>query len=201
MKTKNEFKIRASGASNIMGVKALGKTGETYLKEWTKQQLYKRRKDISSKYLTKGLEMEDAAIEFVANELFNGAMMFKNEEYFNNDFFTGTPDLIHDNKIIDIKCSWDCFTFPLFETELPDKNYFYQMQVYMELTGLEQAEVIYCLMNTPESLLYGQSEDLHNYDNIKNEHRIKRFTVLRDQEVIDKLKSRVIESRGYIKTL
>lgn len=201
MKIDKLFKIRASGGSNIMGVKALGKTGESYLKEWAKQELYGRRKDISSKYLTKGLEMEDEAIELLSNELFDGALMFKNEAFFESDYFTGTPDLIFDNKIIDIKCSWDCFTFPLFENDLPTKDYFYQMQIYMDLVGLEKAEVIYCLMNTPQDLLYGQDENLHKYDNLDPKLRLKRFEILKDEKVIDKLKSRVLESREYLKQI
>lgn len=201
MKTKNNFRLRASASSQIMGIKALGKTGHSFIEGWVKEQVYGRRKHLSNKYLDKGNACENEAIELVSSECFDGAMMFKNEEFFRNDYFTGTPDLIHDGKIIDIKCSWDAFTFPLFEKELPTKDYFYQMQVYMQLTGLDKAEVIYCLMNTPEDLIYKENPEDHNYDNIETKYRIKRFEVLRDDEVIEKMKSRVIESREYIEKL
>jgi hypothetical protein len=36
---------------------------------------------------------------------------------------TGTPDVILEDKIIDIKNSVDCFTFPLNEKELKNKAY------------------------------------------------------------------------------
>jgi hypothetical protein len=201
MKVEKDFKIRASAASNIMGVKALGKTGQSYLQEWVKEQVYGRRKQISSKYLLKGLEMEDKAIELLSNELFDGAMIFKNEEHFESDYFTGTPDIIFNDKIIDIKCSWDCMTFPLFETELPSKEYFFQAQVYMDLVGVEKYEVIYCLMDTPDDLLYGDDPTYHQYSNVPTEYRIKRFNIDRDEEAIDKLKARVLESREYINSL
>lgn len=201
MKTTSKFRLRASASGQIMGIKGMGKTGYSFLQTWVKEQIYGRCKNIDNKYLKKGIAMEDDAINFVSKELFDGALLFKNEEFFRDDYFQGTPDLLHDGTVIDIKCSWDAFTFPLFENDLPTKDYYYQLQVYMELTGYEKAEVIYCLMNTPEDLLYGEDEKDHNFDDVDVEYRIKRFEVLKDDKVIEKMKERVLESREYIETL
>ena len=109
-----EFKIRASQCSKIMGQKALGKTGETYVKEWLIEQIYNRKKSISNKYLTKGILMEQDGIDMYAKHNLLDTLI-KNEQYFENDFMCGTPDLILEDKIVDIKSSWDCFTFPIYD--------------------------------------------------------------------------------------
>jgi len=126
------FKIRASGSGNLMGVKGLGKTGESYLQQWTKEQLYGRRKFMTNKYVEKGLIMEDASLDYIAEHLGYG-MLVKNEDYFENEYFTGTPDVILNNHLIDVKNSYDCFTFPLFFNGVPNKDYYWQAQVYMAL--------------------------------------------------------------------
>ena len=43
------FKIRASACGYIMGKKGLGKTGETYCKNWLKGKVYDRQVEIKSK--------------------------------------------------------------------------------------------------------------------------------------------------------
>lgn len=214
-----DFKIRASGASNIMGVKALGKTGQNYLQTWYKEKLYNRRKEFSNKYTEKGLIMEDNSIDFVAEQLDYG-MLIKNEDFFSNDFMKGTPDVILNDHIIDVKNSWDCFTFPLFETEI-DNAYYWQAQVYMELVGVEKYKLIYTLMDTPMHLIEkeayfwcknnGMDEldeavlnkfiDKMTYKNIPDIQKIKVFDIERNQEDIYNIVSRVEESRNYLETI
>lgn len=193
-----EFKIRCSAIGQIMANSRtkgqLSKTALTYVDQWLKEQIYNRRKDIYSKYLEKGLTVEDESIEFIANNLDYGFLV-KNEEYFENDFLTGTPDVIIKDEVIDLKNSWDCFTFPLLANNLPNKDYFYQLQGYMALTGKPKAKLIYTLMSTPEDL----GND--NYDDIDAKYRIKVFEVERDEEVIAKIKERVEEIRQYISKL
>ena len=68
MKIK-QFKIRASASGKIMAARGLGKTGETYLQEWLKEQIFGVRKQIKSKYIDKGNLCEDDSIDFIANRL------------------------------------------------------------------------------------------------------------------------------------
>lgn len=193
-----EFKIRASGSGKIMGVKGLGKTGQAFIEEWLKQQIYNTRKDISSKYLDKGNMCEEDSIDFIAHhkDYFG---IHKNEQYFEDEYFCGTPDVITKDYLIDVKNSWDCFTFPLFETDVPNKDYFYQAQVYMHLTGVHKYKLIYTLLDTPEELLY-KSEPT-NYKAIDAKYRIKEFEIDYDPTVIEKMKERVLECREYVNQL
>ena len=220
---KHNFKIRCSAIGQIMTdprskSETLSKTTISYLETWAKEQIYSRKKEIKSKYLDKGNEVEDTAIEFAAERLKLG-MVFKNEDQFENEFLTGTPDLILPELIIDIKSSWDCFTFPLFDVELPEKNYYWQMQGYMALTGKKQAKVVYCLMDTPEeivdrelkSFFWGADEwdtDIedkiradHSYSNINPKFKIKEFDVYRNDEDIKRIELRVTECRNYLDNL
>lgn len=197
------FKIRSSAAGKLMTnpklkSETLSKTTKTYLQEWTKEQIYGFQKEISSKYLEKGIRLEDEAIDKSITWL-DLDMALKNEETFEDEYFTGTPDLILENEIIDIKCSYDLFTFPLFETECPNSDYEAQLQVYMHLTGKKSARVVYLLLNTPDDIAPWESK--FNYDDIDVKYRFKAFTVNYDPEVIEKLKERVIESRKYIDSL
>ena len=197
-----EFKIRASASGELMTKprsksEVLSKTTITYLQEWAKQEVYGVRKSISSKYLDKGNAVEDEAINYAAQEL-GWLFASKNDEYFEDDFFCGTPDVILEDTIIDIKSSWDCFTFPLFEEDIPNKDYFYQLQVYMHLTGKRKAELVYCLMNTPKELEYDEPVD---YTEVDSKYRIKSFYIDYDEEVIEQLKKAVLNSRDYIKEI
>ena len=196
------FKIRASASGKIMTnarskSELLSETTKTYVKEWLIEKIYGIRKEIKSKYLTKGLKLDDTAID-KAIEWLDLPFTLKNEKFFEDDFFCGTPDLIVDNVVYDIKCSWDAFTFPLFENEIPNKDYFYQLQVYMHLTGCKKAVLTYVLLNTPEELTY---EDKHNYDNMDKKYRIKTFEIDYSEEVIADLQQRVTNIREYLKTI
>ena len=197
-----EFKIRASASGKLMTKprlksEVLSKTTKSYLQEWTKEQIYGVRKSIKSKYLDKGNQVEDAAIDYASAEK-GWLFAEKNEEYFEDEFFCGTPDVILDDKIIDIKSSWDCFSFPLFFNGIPNKDYYYQLQTYMYLTGKTKAQLVYVLMNTPDELTFEESFD---YTEINSKYRIKIFDIDYDEDVIVELKNKVIESREYIKTL
>lgn len=192
---------------------------KTYCKTWMKEKLYNRKSQFTSKYTDKGMIMEDNSIDFVAEQLGYG-MLIKNEERFENDIMTGTPDVILSDHLIDVKNSWDCFTFPLYETEV-EKVYYWQAQVYMELTGKDHYKLIYTLMDTPlhlierEAYFWGKNngyeeldEDIYNsfvdkmtYPDIEDKYKIKVFEIERNQEDIDNIDRRVQECRKYIKSL
>lgn len=221
METK-EFKIRCSAIGEVMANarsknEILGQTAKNHLELWKKEQIFDRKKNVRSKFLTKGILQEQEAIDLL--NAFNFSTFEKNEKFFENDFMTGTPDIISDKKIIDIKCSWDFSTFPIFDKELKNKNYFYQMQGYMALTGCTNAQVVYVLVNTPLFLIEREArgmsadfgcdydevlaETIENmtYDDVEIENRIKIFEVERDDDVIAEIEQRVLECRTFLLTL
>lgn len=215
-----EFKIRASACGKIMGVKGLGLTGQSYCEQWLKEQLYGRKYEFTSKYTDKGNICEDESIDFVAQQLGYG-LIIKNEDHFEDDFMTGTPDIILSDHLIDVKNSWDCFTFPLFDKDIKNKDYYWQAQVYMSLTGMHTYKLIYVLSDTPENLIEKEAywwcknngyddieEDIYDkfkkkltYPGIDDKLKIKDFVITRNSEDIEKIKARVLECREYIKSI
>lgn len=196
------FKCRASATGKLMvnpraKNETLSETTKSYIQEWAKEHIYGVKNQIKSKYLDKGLMLEDTAID-KAIEWLDLPFTMKNENFFEDEFFCGTPDLIVNDIVYDIKCSWSCFSFPLFEKEIPTKDYFYQLQTYMHLTGCKKAVLTYVLLNTPDELTY---EEKHNYDNVDKKYKIKTFEIEYNSEVIEDLKNRIINVREYINTL
>lgn len=144
------FKVRSSGSAKIMGVKGLGLTGQSYLEQWVKEYLYHRRPDPKSKYLTKGNVQEEDGFTLMAVQK-NLGMVYKNTKLFEDDYMKGTPDLIVNGVVYDNKCSWSLDTFPMFDKEVPNKDYWWQLQSYMELTGCDNAVLVYTLIDADES--------------------------------------------------
>ena len=195
------FKCRASALGKLMTSprsksETLSQTTKSYLEEWVKEQIYGVKKQINSKYIQKGLALEDTAIEFYSVAE-NKSFMIKNIDHFEDDFFTGTPDCIFEDVVYDFKTSWDCYTFPLFD-EVPDMGYYYQLQVYMHLMGLKKAKLVYTLQDTPEYLTY---EEPVSYSHVENKYRIKEFDIDYDPEVIEKAKEKVLEAREFVKEM
>ena len=219
------MKIRASQLGKIMTSpktkgEVLSKTCKTYIQELAIENTYGIRKEFWSRYTDKGNECEDEAIELV-NDVLNLGFIFKNDENLNNEWITGTPDVNTNEILLDVKTSWDATTFPFFEDEIPNKDYYYQLQGYMWLTGKSESLLCYCLVNTPFQIvedevrrehwkqnLIDESLDLrdfvqkkHNFDHIPKEKRLKVFKIAKDEEIIEKIKQRVEECREYYNNL
>jgi hypothetical protein len=198
----------------------LSQTAKSYIEDLFNELEFGYRKEFSSRYTDKGLEMEDEAIQF-ASEQFDWDFVVKNTERFTNDYITGEPDINTDNLLADIKCSWSLDTYPMFEAEMKNKDYYWQLQGYMWLTGKTEAELVYCLMNTPLQIVEDEvrrahwkagliDEDIdlrhevqtkHNYDNIPSKLRVKRYIVERDDKAIEKIIEKVEIAREYYKML
>ena len=173
-----------------------------------------------SKETDKGNECEDESIKLFAKV----AGIFgikKNEKQFENDFFKGTPDIVTDDAVIDIKTSYSGSTFPWFANELPETAYFYQVQAYLYLTGRQNGFVAYCLTNSNDDQINDEvrreswrqkiidptDEQLDaietkvysqmTFDNIDDALRVKIFEIPRDEDVINKMIERVKLCRGH----
>lgn len=203
---------------------------KTYCEKWLKEQLYDRRKNFANKYLEKGVACEEESIIYAAENLGWGSVS-KNEEWFSDDHFEGTPDIITELEaptVIDMKNVWDCFTFPIFEEEIPTKGYETQLQVYMHLVSKEykvpfdNSILCYSLMDAPLNVMEKEMRNLSweqgqqglitdeirqkvhkemTYSDLPSEFRLKTYEVKRDKVVIDELIFRVELCREYIDEL
>mgnify|MGYP003412625313 FL=1 len=215
-----QFKCRASAIGKILtndrSGKAMGETAKSYAKEWLIAEITGKEKDIKSKYLSRGNDMEQSAIDRVAK--YYNCELEKNEINLENEYFTGTFDAKTEIRVIDTKVPFDAFTFPFF-VSVVDSDYYGQLQIYMELTGLKKASLCYCLENgSPEQIErlswqiakeldkdepdiddWEEAEKRLSYDHLPDEMRIKVFEFEYDEAYIAKAKQRVIETREYIK--
>ena len=219
------MKVRASVLAKMMATprskgELLSQTAKSYIKEVVLQDKYGIYKEFNSRYTDKGNQTEDEAIQLVSDVMDLGFVL-KNEEKFENEFIKGTPDVITEHLIIDTKVSWSAATFPFFEDELPNSDYYWQMQAYMWLTGKRAAVVAYCLINTPYLILedeirrehwkqnvIGESDEIrayveaqHNFDHIPKDERVKVFEIDYDEHVINTVKEKIQIAREYYNEL
>ncbi len=196
----------------------LSQTTKSYLEQLYLEETYGRRKDISNKFMSKGTAVEEESITLYSE--ITGELFVKNEKHFSNEFIKGTPDN-KQGKIRDIKSSWDLFTFPMFETEIKNADYKWQLLGYMDLTGLKEAELIYCLVDTPWMLIDDEKrrfswkngyidlpeeeevriEKEMTFSDIPAKERCKVFHLEYNQKEIDALYLQIQSAREYLNEL
>jgi hypothetical protein len=141
----------------------LGQTCKTFLRQYYRELRYGRSKDVTTKYMEKGLMVEEDAITLYSR--LKKRFYKKNDRRLTNEYITGEPDIYegvdieHATHIPDLKASWDLFTFP-FPSDPVNKDYLYQIQGYCALTGAKSGSIAYCLIDTPETLIEDEKRKL-----------------------------------------
>ena len=198
----------------------LSKTAQRHLLDVYIAEKYGRKRDIQTKQMKKGVEVEDDSIALL-NEYWNKNYK-KNQERFSNSFITGHPDILEEGKVVDIKSSYDLWTFL---GNLPDKLdnlYYWQLMSYMWLTGATKGHIAYCLSNTPFGIVEQEKRYLLNrmdviseespeyikeanklefsmkFDDIDVSERVLIYTVERNEDDILKIENRVERAREYL---
>lgn len=229
-----KFKGRASGNRTLLTnpqskkdkeAGLLGKTAITAIQKWAKDYMYGSSKQMTNKYVVKGLLQEDGAIKLAA-KFFGALVAEKNDRQFETEYFTGTPDVILTDEIWDIKCSFSHDTFPFFEDDIPTDAYDYQLQTYMSMASeslerpFNRAKLIYVLMDAPEHLIESEawsqarangdvevSSELYNkvkremtYSHLPIEMRVKSFDTKLNLLKIAEMKTRIHKCREFVKT-
>jgi hypothetical protein len=146
----DEIIFRCSTVGKLMGAKGLGVTGQTLAIEAYIEHVYGRTKDINSKYLERGITSEQNGINLF-NEL-SGEQYVKNEERKSNEFIIGEPDLIGEDIVIDIKSSWDIYTFFKAKSEF-NSIYEWQLRGYMELFNKQNSTLVYTLTDAVDDFI------------------------------------------------
>lgn len=198
----------------------LSKTAQRHLLDVYIAEKYGRKRDIQTKQMKKGVEVEDQSIELLNK--YWGTDYSKNQDRFTNEFITGHPDILDSNKVVDIKSSYDLWTFL---GNLPDKLdnlYYWQLMSYMWLTGATKGHIAYCLSNTPFGIVEQEKRYLLNrmdviseespeyvkeamrlefnmtFDDIDVSERVLIFTVDRNEDDIIRIQNRVERAREYL---
>ena len=191
------MKIRSSALGKIMTnprkkTEVLSATCKTYIKELVKEDLFGYKSTIDSKYLTKGIDLEDTSIDLY-NEV-HSTLYLKNTERLSNEFITGECDINAEDKIIDIKSSWSLETFPASPDDVNNKDYEWQLRGYMMLYNKPKAELAYCMVSTPDYLLKDWDNwEIHKVDKHDPFLRVTTISFERDRDKERDIIDRVIE--------
>ena len=196
------YKVRCSSLGSIMPDprtkgETLSEGAKTYLNGIAKQLAYGYDYHLDSKYFEKGLIVEEQSIALYNTVFFTNHQ--KNGERRSNDCLTGECDIFTGSKIIDIKSAWSLHTFPATAAMGADKGYEWQVRGYMMLWDVDEAEVAYCLVNTPDELVGYEDPALHYVDHIDEALRVTRLHYTRDKALEEKIEARCRAAQDYVK--
>lgn len=194
----------------------LSETTKSYLLEIAIKETYGRTKMIETDAMRKGTEQEQQSIDLL-NE-YKQTDYVKNKIIKENDFIIGTPDILENNILIDIKSCEDLFTLskkwgipPIYE---------YQLYGYMVLTEQNKAYLAYVLPNSPEWMiekefnkysfyrpqeewqeLEAQIRKNHTFDDVPLEKRVKIFELAIKPDIEFQVFNAVERARNYLNNL
>ena len=174
----------------------LSETAKSYIKKKAKEHFFGYSSSITTKPMIKGKDWEEESIALV-NQV-RGSFYIKNNERFENEFLTGEPDIILDDMIIDVKTSWSLETWPAIPDEGVNKDYMWQLFAYCWLLDKQEAELIYCMIDTDDLLLGDwDNRSIHKVSHIDPTKRITVLKYAMLDEYIDQMKEKLPAATEY----
>lgn len=188
------MKIRCSSLPLIMvnprsKGEVLSETAKTEIKKIAKQDFFGYEMQLDTKPIKKGIMCEQDSIELLSRVRFEDYK--KNTVRKSNDFLTGEPDIVTTDLVLDVKTSWSIETFPALAEDINLKDYEMQLRGYMMLFDKPQAELVYCMVSTPDELLTDWDNlQIHKVDRIAESKRITSIIIERDEAIELEIKMR-----------
>jgi len=180
-------------------IKSLSSGAKSAVEREAKQLVYGYSETFSSKYTEKGTLVEGDSLALYNSVFFTSHV--KNTERRTNEWITGEPDIFTGRKIIDLKSCWSLPTFPATAAQGRDSTYEWQVRGYMWLWEVEQAEIAYCMVNTPDELIGYESTDIHYVDHIDPLLRVTRVQYGRDPLLEDRIRIKVEAANRYLDSI
>lgn len=125
----------------------LSKGAKTVLRKMRREIKFNRRKQLKSKYLKKGTELEELAIDFLS--LHHDTVFTNNKERKEDEYFSGEADLVEG---WDTKVAFELDTLPDPEEPLP-AIYSFQNRIYMMLWDKKEWTTSSIVLNMMDSEL------------------------------------------------
>lgn len=225
----SDLKERVAAAFETKDEIVLSVGFKTLLKKlyaYTKYNKWSTTEDNPLQPASKGVLVEQESINMI-NRVY-GYTLSKNKQKISNEYLLGIPDCRNESSggIVEVKSSWDAVKFfDLIDKDL-DKNYWWQTQGYLAITGATHGEVIYTLVTTPNTLIdeqvdrlkrnmqpqtsedwsdfYSRSTELIknlSFDDIPEQERVIKFEVKRNHDAIAKVYEKVELCRKYLSTI
>lgn len=198
------MKFRASQLGKLMTSsrskgEVLSQTAKSYVIQKAKEDFFEYRTELTNKYVLKGIHQEQDSIDLL------NAVRFENykkyEHRAENEWLTGSCDIITEDLIIDIKSSWSLDTFPATSYELKDLNdYEWQGRAYMWLYDRPRFELCYVMVSTSDDILSDfDSYAIHKVDHIDPAKRITSIRFERDKELEIQMAEKLIAATEFYK--
>jgi len=218
----------------------LSETCKSLMLEKYLYNTYRYKELITTDPMRKGIELEAEAIDiwqqyindgqvrinsagrgyaFGFNSVNDQTVQLNDKSYsFKNDFLFGTPDIITNDAVEDIKVSQKLTTFVTSDLT---NGYWWQLQGYMWLTGKTKARLIYVMMSDPEWMQDAQisrlrfqvhADEIHRYEEqilhnadiaeqMPISKRCRVFDIEWDQSVMCRISDRYREAMDFYDTL
>lgn len=223
----NKYKFRPSQLPLLMTKpklksEVLSGTAKDVLHDIFIKEIYGREKIITSKYLEKGANQESESISLYRKV--KQVFVAKNEQKLENAYLAGTPDLILEDKIVDVKTNWDIWTFHQVDEAKAKKDYYYQLVAYMILAKKTKAELAYCLISNDDYTIFSELQKVkyakglkddtaeleeyeeritknNKYEDIEIQKRLKIFSFELDKSEVKLINNTLKECRKYLNSL
>jgi hypothetical protein len=143
-KTTKPFLVRCSSLPKIMSGNATANEEIKRLIEES-QGIYRPR--FTNKYIEFGIDNELKSID-LCSSIYDQEYVRYNDGQLYNDIIKGTPDIVHEDCVIDIKTAIDKDTWARNKSK--QKKYYYQLLGYMALADKKKAMVYYTCLETSE---------------------------------------------------
>ncbi len=198
------MKFRASQLGKLMTSsrtkgEVLGQTAKSYIIQKAKEDFFEYKTELTNKYVMKGIHQEQDSIDLL------NAVRFENykkyEHRAENEWLTGSCDIITEDLIIDVKTSWSLETFPATSYELKDlSEYEWQGRAYMWLYDRPRFELCYVMVSTADDILSDyDSYAIHKVDHIDPAKRITSIRFERDKELEIQMAEKLIAATEFYK--
>lgn len=174
----------------------LSQGAKTYIRQVAKQDFFGYRVELDNKYINKGKDQEQDSIELLNAVRFTNYK--KNDIRIENEYMTGECDILADDRVIDVKTSWNLETWPATPGEAHDNDYEWQGRAYLMLYEREIFELVFCMVTTKDEFLNQWEQiDLHRVDHISPEKRITSVIYERDLEKEQLIREKLIFANEY----
>ena len=174
----------------------LSQGAKTYIRQVAKQDFFGYRVELDNKYINKGKDQEQDSIDLLNAVRFTNYK--KKDVRIEDEYMTGECDILVDDRIIDVKTSWNLETWPATPGEAHDNDYEWQGRAYLMLYEREIFELVFCLVTTKDEFLNQWEQiDLHRVDHIAPEKRITSVIYERDLEKEELIREKLIFANEY----
>lgn len=199
------MKFRASQLGKLMTSsrtkgEVLSQTAKSYIIQKAKEDFYDYKVELNNKYILKGIHQEQDSIDLLNAVRFENYIKYKDHRA-ENEWLTGSCDIITEELIIDIKTSWSLETFPATSYELKDLNdYEWQGRAYLWLYDRPMFELCYVMVSTADDILSDfDSYAIHKVDHIDPAKRITSIRFERDKELEIQMAEKLIAATAFYK--